>query len=249
VAKRWPDFSIEQNIWKRGFEIIIGVDEVGRGAFAGPVVAGACALKIKNYESRIKNQGEKITNSLDSILKLGINDSKKLTPKRREKLAPEIKKYFYWAVGEGSVAAINGYGIKKATEIAMRQAIIRLFFQVASHISSPVKKLLTQEVILRMKPYLILDAFHIKYVPIVGLRCQQAIIGGDGKSVSIAASSIVAKVYRDNLMRNLCKDSLKRYRWDENKGYGTADHREAIKSFGITKFHRKQFVASWMKGK
>lgn len=233
MVKRWPDFSIEQNIWKRGFEIVIGVDEVGRGAFAGPVVAGAAAIKAGQ--------------ALENIMKLGINDSKKLTPERREKLAPEIKKYFYCAVGEGSVAAINGYGIKKATEIAMRQAVIRLFFQVASHISSPVKKLLASEVILRMKPYLILDAFHIKYVPVVGLKCQQAIIGGDGKSVSIAASSIIAKVYRDNLMRNLCKDSLEKYRWDENKGYGTVDHREAIKSFGITKFHRKQFVASWIK--
>ncbi|PIR08683.1 hypothetical protein COV53_01755, partial [Candidatus Gottesmanbacteria bacterium CG11_big_fil_rev_8_21_14_0_20_37_11] len=236
-----PDLSFEKKLWDRGYSLIIGVDEVGRGSLAGPVVAGACALRIENHESRIMdrdfdNKNEKDNNIHDScfmipdsILKLGINDSKKLSKKRREEIDPEIKKYFYWAVGEADVGVINRFGIKPATEKAMRQAIIKLLYQVLDTEDKITSKTaLSRTAIENMRPFLLLDAFQVKYIPIIGLACQQAIVKGDEKSITIAAASVVAKVYRDNLMRNLSVENPD-YGWAKNKGYGTKDHILAIR--------------------
>jgi ribonuclease HII len=183
-----PDFSFEKKYWRIGYYPVIGVDEVGRGAFAGPLIAAAAAMKIFNFQFLIFNEREKIINE---ILKLGINDSKKLSPKKRKKLEKIVKKYFYTGIGESSVSEINRLGIVKATEKAMRRAL-RL---VA----------LAQGKQLKGKRFVLIDAFHVKYIPGVGLRNQKAIVHGDSKSISIAAASIIAKVYRDSLMRRLSK--------------------------------------------
>jgi ribonuclease HII len=239
-----PDFSFEKKYWKKGYRIIIGVDEVGRGAFAGPVVAGAAALRIQNFLQFTKIthvhkcdefEKKKLNELIKYVLTCGINDSKKLSPKKREKLIPEIKKYFYFGIGSSSVSEINRLGIVKATQRAMRRAIKALIARsTKSKVPNP-----------KQTSFVLIDAFHVKYIPGVGLKHQKAIIHGDGRCVSIAAASILAKVYRDKLMVKL-SNGYKRYHWRENKGYGTAKHRQAIKRYGITRLHRKQFVKRWI---
>ena len=205
-----PNFSFERKLWEKGYKVIAGVDEVGRGAFAGPVVAGAVVF-APNFRFR----------ALDS--KLRINDSKKLTPKQREKAEIWIKENaLCWGIGEASVGQINRLGIKKASEIAFRKAISKT------------------------KPdFLLIDAFYIPYVKGLRRRNQLAIVNGDEKSFSIAAASIIAKVYRDGLMRKLGQ-RYARYHWGDNKGYGTKKHQAALKRYGVTKLHRKLFVRSFV---
>lgn len=201
-----PSFINENKLWGK-FPVVIGIDEVGRGALAGPLV-GAAVVFAPN---------KTIPDSVN------INDSKKLSSKQRKIAATWIKKNcLAWGIGESSVSFINKYGIVKATHTAFRKAInmIRLL----------------------QNKYLLVDAFYIKYVRGIGLRNQKAIIKGDEKSYSIAAASIIAKVYRDNLMKRLSKD-LQKYGWNTNVGYGTKRHILAIRIYGPTKHHRLAFIS------
>ncbi|MBI4990675.1 ribonuclease HII [Candidatus Gottesmanbacteria bacterium] len=249
-----PDLKYEKKYWKQGYQLVVGIDEVGRGAFAGPVAAAAAALRIQNSPRftkimHVHKYGESEKKKLDELIKyvltFGIDDSKKLSPKRRKELAKVIKKYFCYGIGQASVAEINRLGIVKATERAMRRAIKQLIAQ------NPKSKIPSSKQIQnpnfqnpKQTAFVLVDAFHVKYIPGVGLKNQKGIIHGDSKSISIASASILAKVYRDNLMQKL---SLKyrKYHWEENKGYGTEKHREAIKRYGITRHHRQKFVEKW----
>lgn len=211
-----PDFVYERSLWQKGIKLVAGCDEVGRGCFAGPVVAG-CVVFSPNTIYTLQGA---------SLKGVKINDSKKLTPSQRTKAAVWIKRNaLSWGIGETSAALINKIGIVKATNRAFRLAVRNTNSKIG---------------------YLLIDAFYIPFV--IGLRRknQKAIIKGDEKSVSIAAASIIAKVYRDNLMATLSKNH-KVYGWEENKGYGTKKHREAIKKYGLTKYHRKQFVETYIK--
>lgn len=209
--KKFPNFSYEKRVWKKGFKFVAGADEVGRGAFAGPVVAAAVVWPSRNGRT---------LEALEKIGQIGINDSKKLSAKKREELAGFIKKNCHaWGVGEASVATINKLGIVKATQIAFRKAL---------------QKCGTVD-------FLLVDAFYVRYARGLRRKNQLAIIKGDGKSISIASASIVAKVYRDNLMVTLGKKH-KDYAWHKNAGYGTKEHQEAIKKHGLTRLHRKMFV-------
>lgn len=153
-----------------------------------------------------------------------IDDSKKLSPKVRQLSCEWIKHAALgWGVGSASVATINRVGIVKATRIAIRRAIVN-----ARQSGTPIH-------------YLLLDAFYVPFVVDVRVRKQKAIIGGDGKSISIAAASIVAKVERDNYMAQLA-NKYPAYGWEINKGYGTQQHIRAIKHHGLTRHHRKLFV-------
>ena len=156
-----------------------------------------------------------------------INDSKKLSPKRREIADKWIRKNaLAFGIGSASVAQINKVGIKKASEIAFRKAIKNCGVEI---------------------DYLLIDAFFIPYVKGLRRKNQKPIIKGDTKSVSIAAASIIAKVYRDKLMMDLGKKSkYRKYKWVKNKGYGTLEHRNAIKKYGLTRQHRKKFVETWI---
>lgn len=188
--------------------MIAGVDEVGRGCFAGPVVAGCVAFwQIPNN--------------------IKINDSKKLNPKQRERAAFWIKRNaLCYGIGKASVAEINKLGIKKASEIAFRRAIKNCNKRI---------------------DYLLIDAFYIPYIKGLRRKNQKPIIKGDNKSVSIAAASIIAKVYRDKLMTKLAQNpKYKKYNWDKNKGYGTLAHRKAIQNNGISRMHRKKFVETFL---
>ncbi len=209
-----PNFNFESELWKSGLKFVGGCDEVGRGCFAGPVVASvvvfASDLRFKNNDSRIK-----------------INDSKQLTPKQREVADIWIKENaIAYGIGEVSVIEINKLGIVKATRIAMRKAVKATKIKI---------------------DHLLIDAFYLPNAKGLSIKKQTAIIKGDTLSVSIAAASILAKVYRDNLMNEI--GSLREYsayNWHKNKGYGTLHHRKTILKLGITKYHRTQFVNTFL---
>lgn len=213
MESKGPTLWHERRAMGRGYRAVIGVDEVGRGALAGPVVAGAVA----------------ISNSQLAIFKnIGIDDSKRLRPRTREWLAKVIKKNAVWGIGEIGVAKINKLGIARAVAMAMRSAVKRVRDSSAN-----------------ARNYVLVDAFHVKYVPGVGLKNQKAIVKGDQKSLSIAAASIIAKVYRDKLMYKLYKN-YKSYSWGKNKGYGTKEHLAAIGKFGVSRLHRLAFVKKFL---
>lgn len=181
---------------------VCGIDEVGRGPFAGPVVAGAVILP-KDCDI------------------LYINDSKKLSEKKREELYEEImEKAVAVQVGYASPARIDEINILQATYEAMREAVANL----------------------KVTPQLLLnDAVTIPEIEIP----QVPIIKGDAKSVSIAAASIVAKVTRDRMMEEYDK-LMPEYGFASNKGYGSQSHIEALKKFGPTPIHRASFIKNFI---
>ncbi|MDP3955479.1 MAG: ribonuclease HII [bacterium] len=233
--QRLPDFSYEKKLWRQGYEIIIGIDEVGRGSFAGPVVAAAVAWPPK---FKIENLKLKIGEDLE------INDSKQLKPKEREKLSVIIKEEaLAWDITEVGVSVINRIGIGKATEKAMRKAIADIAKLLIANCS---KKQSTINYKQSNNMFVLVDGFHVKYLRGIGLKNQKGVIHGDQKSISIAAASILAKVHRDKLMQSLSKQSkYKKYGWEKNKGYGTKEHQNAILKYGLTRLHRKAFVKTW----
>ena len=180
-------------------ELIVGIDEVGRGPLAGPVVAAAVILPPQ-------------------VELFGLKDSKKLNSQKREVLYQEIQEAAL-AIGVGIVDAqrIDEINILQATFEAMRQAL--------SQISTDYKCILVD---------------GNKEIPHVK-SMQHAIIGGDNKSASIAAASVVAKVTRDRMMEKYA-EIYEGYDWENNKGYGSSKHYDAIRSQGITPLHRKSFL-------
>ena len=184
------------------YAAICGIDEVGRGPFAGPVMAGAVILP-KNCDI------------------LYINDSKKLSAKKREELSAEIKeKAVAWAVGRIEPGRIDEINILQATYEAMRLAINNL----------------------SVKPDILLnDAVTI---PSVDIK-QVSIIKGDAKSLSIAAASIIAKVARDAVMDEYAL-RYPQYDFISNKGYGTPKHIAALREFGPTPIHRRSFIGKYI---
>lgn len=195
----FPTLDLEKGLWNSGFTHVCGLDEVGRGCFAGPVAVGAVIFPQ------------------DVLLPKGVADSKLLNPKQREGLAGQIKDIaLAWAVAAVGVSHINKVGIGKATQIAFRKAIRLLSVQA---------------------DYILIDAFCIKHL---NRRRQKAVKDGDKICASISAASIIAKVYRDELMKKLHKKYPK-YGFAKHKGYGTKQHQEAIKTYGLSKVHRKSF--------
>ncbi|KIO59028.1 Ribonuclease HII [Caldibacillus thermoamylovorans] len=187
----------EKEAQKQGFQYVAGIDEVGRGPLAGPVVAAAVILP-------------------ENIFISGINDSKKLSSKKREQLYQEIKNEAL-AIGIGVVGAdvIDEINIYQATKKAMNIAINQLSI---------------------FPDFLLIDAMKID-TPIT----QRSLIKGDSLSVSIASASIIAKVYRDRLMMEYSK-KYPEYQFEKNAGYGTREHIQAIRKFGLTPIHRKTFA-------
>jgi ribonuclease HII len=183
----------ERDARQHGWQRIAGLDEAGRGSLFGPVVAAAVIL---NPRRRI----------------VGLDDSKKLTPDRRQELAPRIREYaLAWAVAEIEASRIDAWNIYQASRQAMMAAVSQLF---------------------PLPDYLLLDAMEID-LPIE----QKALIHGDARSVSIAAASILAKVERDQRMQDY--DQLyPQYGLAQNKGYGTPDHLEALQRHGPSPLHR-----------
>jgi ribonuclease HII len=193
--------QLEDELMSQGFQFIAGIDEVGRGPLAGPVVAAAV---IMPKESCI----------------LGMEDSKKLSEKTREKLNLKIRKEAI-AIGIGQVEPqiIDQINILEATKLAMNNAVEQL------HPSPDL---------------LLIDAVQLPSdIPV------KAMIHGDERCYSIGAASIVAKVYRDNLMKEYAKQ-FPQYGFESNKGYGSAEHIAAIRRFGATPIHRKTFIKNFV---
>ena len=183
--------------------IEVGIDEVGRGCIFGPVFASIVVISAEN-------------NHL--LKKIGVDDSKKLSEKKRNSLLPKILKLSKdWGIGQSSVREIDRYGIRHATELSMVRAINKLKL-------TPSK--------IYIDGNLPLTLWHGE---------QENIIKGDSKLTSISAASILAKVKRDALMIRL-EEKYKGYVLYKNKGYGTSDHFLSIKQFGITNMHRKSFL-------
>lgn len=190
--------QFEREALEKGYQVIAGIDEVGRGPLAGPVVAAAVILP-NNCEL------------------LEVNDSKKLSEKKRDDLFTTICETAV-AVGIGIVdeQMIDQVNIYQATKLAMKEAIEKLSFT---------------------PDYLLLDAMKLEDVAIA----QESIIKGDAKSVSIAAASIVAKVTRDRIMTEYAKQ-YPGYGFEKNAGYGTKEHLAGLNSFGPCAIHRKSFA-------
>jgi len=176
---------------------IIGVDEVGRGPLAGPVISAAIVLNK-----------EKIPE--------GINDSKKLSKKKREVINEELISQHKFAIGIASVEEIDKINILQASLLAMKRAVLNLNIKPQSILVDGNK----------------LPDLEYNMYPI---------IKGDSKSISIAAASIIAKVYRDKLMQDLSLQ-YPGYYWEKNSGYGTKQHLLALDNLGVTPIHRKSFA-------
>lgn len=213
------DLSVEQKYIKRGYDFVIGVDEAGRGPLAGPVVAVATTV-VKSEKGKVKSNF-----SLEEDL-LKVKDSKKITPKGRDKLFelltnnPNIK----YGVGIVPAKIIDEKNILQATLMAMQEAI---------------KDLAQKEPRMNLQNSVILiDGRDI----VEGLDFDQhSIINGDNKVWSIAAASIIAKVSRDRLMQKY-HEQYPQYCFDKHKGYGTKLHYEMIAKNGSCKIHRKSFL-------
>ena len=190
----------ERECYQKGYHIVAGIDEVGRGPLAGPVVTAAVILP-ENCKIEY------------------VNDSKKLSERKREELYHKIcEKAISYSIGVVSAERIDSINILQATYEAMKQAIYHLSV-------SP--------------EFILVDALRIPDITIN----QRGIIGGDGKNISIAAASIVAKVTRDNMMKEFSK-LYPQYAFEKNKGYGSKEHIDAIKKYGICPIHRKTFITN-----
>ncbi len=202
--------------------LLIGVDEVGRGALAGPVIACAFCWKDKFKKGLLDN-----TQDYDKLLAL--NDSKQISKLKREELFLLLIKYGHFGIGYGSVLEIEKLNILNATFLAMKRAYEKLILKI------DLKK---------KETYLLIDGN--KFNPYINSR-QSFVIGGDSKSSVIAGASIIAKVYRDDLMKRLSShEKFKAYDWGKNSAYGTASHRRTIQSKGLSPLHRKLFVRKIM---
>lgn len=190
--------ELEESLWARGCTCVAGVDEVGRGPLAGPVVAAAVVLNRASIPE-------------------GLNDSKKLTAKRRDLLTPLLRQSAQVGLGVASVEEIDALNILQASLLAMRRAVADL----------PV-----------VPDHLLIDGNRLP----VDLPCPATpVVSGDGRSPSIAAASIVAKTWRDNVMKEAATQ-FPGYGWETNAGYPTKCHKSALRDLGVTPYHRRSFA-------
>ena len=211
-----PTFTIEKKLWQEEY-IVIGIDEVGRGALAGPLTVGAACFKPSFMDTSWKK-----------IQKLGINDSKVLSPTKREVLTPMIQRQaLAYATASCTVDDINSKGVTKAT-CDIFNDVVQMVIKALPHNS---------------KIFVLVDGIICPTIQNLNKNYIKTIIDGDAKSISIAAASIIAKVDRDSQMAHLAK-SFSQYNWDKNKGYGTKYHILGLRSHGANYLHRKIFIDS-----
>ena len=192
------DYTIENQLHEEGFSVVCGIDEAGRGPLCGPVFAAACILP-------------------DGLVLQGLDDSKKLTPKKRDKLFDLIcENAIAYCIASASVEEIDEMNILEADLLAMRRAIDGLSVKA---------------------DFALIDGNIARGFQIPA----RAVIGGDAKSPSIAAASILAKVARDRDCINL-DAQYPQYGIAKHKGYGTKQHMDALRTYGPSSIHRKQFI-------
>lgn len=195
MGEQMPDLRHERKLGG----IIAGVDEVGRGPLAGPVLAAAVILPQR----------------LPRRLRAELDDSKKLSPNKRQELYAGVTDCAVWAVGMASVEEIDRLNILRASLLAMSRAVDGLGTTIDCALVDGNQK------------------------PVLACRVE-CLIGGDGLSLSIAAASVVAKVTRDRMMADYALQ-YPGYGWETNMGYGTREHRAALRRLGPTPLHRKSF--------
>ena len=190
----------ERALQENGYALVAGVDEVGRGPLAGPVVCAAVIMPLDEQD-----------------IIAGIDDSKKLSAKKREMLAEKIKeKALCYTIVEVDEKRIDDINILEATKEGMKKALLTLE---------------------KTPDFVLTDGNMTLDIPFK----QKSIVSGDALSYSIGAASILAKVYRDNLMDEYAK-TYPVYAFEKNKGYGTAVHIAAIKEYGLCPIHRRTFT-------
>ena len=193
-----PDYSIENSLHEKGYRVVCGIDEAGRGPLCGPVYAAACILP-------------------DGLVIEGLNDSKKLTAKKREKLFDIIcKEAIAYCIASASVEEIDEMNILEADLLAMRRAIDGLAVKA---------------------DFAIIDGNVARDFQIPAM----AVIKGDATSMSIAAASVLAKVARDRVCEELDRQ-YPEYLIAKHKGYGTKEHMDALRKYGPSPIHRKKFI-------
>lgn len=204
-----PTLDFEFSCFARGAELVIGIDEVGRGAIAGPVAVGVHAISVGTLS-----------------FPDGLRDSKLLSEKKREALAPLLRAWGQGSVGYASAAEIDERGITWALGEAGRRGLLRL------HESGlPIAEAL-----------ILVDGSHDWLTPVLRAPLTvQTMVGGDRACASVAAASVHAKVERDAIMR-AAHETSPHYAWASNKGYGAKAHYEGIASHGLTELHRKTWI-------
>jgi len=218
-----PTLEFEQALWKDGFARIAGIDEAGRGAWAGPVAAATVILPPDPSQTRTVRPG---AHGIDLN---GVRDSKLMTALARETWAPRIKDTaLAWGVGFASAEEIDALGILPATKLAATRALEAL---IPDHL---IPNYL-------LPNYLFPDYLLTDYLlfPEIDLP-QTALIKGDQRSLSVAAASVLAKTARDAQMREL-DGQYPGYGFGRHKGYGTRIHQDAIRQMGTCAIHRKSF--------
>jgi ribonuclease HII len=210
-------------------DVVIGFDEVGLGAFAGPITVG-CFL----YNPFISAEAiDQLCSNYPSVMRT--RDSKKLSAGARELISSELIRagtelgIFDWALGSASAAEINEVGVTRAHDMATGRALDSLIGRTGLDISSAL---------------IIEDGNKID--PRLKKQTAIAVVKGDDLSFAVGAASIIAKVYRDTIMNDLAK-GMANYNWGSNKGYGSPDHRAAIGKFGITPEHRVKYCRNYIK--
>ena len=192
------DYTYEHNAYLRGFTAVCGIDEAGRGPLAGPVCAAAVLLP-------------------EGLVIDGLNDSKKLSEKKRELLFPVIQENaLAFGIGFADEKEIDEINILQTTFLAMRRAF---------------------DAMQRRCDYVLVDGNRMPPMPVPG----ETVVKGDAKSPSIAAASILAKVSRDRVMLEYAKQ-YPEYQFEKHKGYGTKAHVEALHAFGPSPIHRRTFL-------
>ncbi len=205
-APKGPSADLERRLLSEGYSLVAGVDEVGRGALAGPVMAAAAVLH----------------QPFDRFEGLGIQDSKLVSPGKREELCARLSvELLSWSLGAASVEEIHFLGIRHATLLAMRRAI---------------------ESLSTIPDLILVDGRDT--IPDLGIP-QRAVPSGDRTILSISAASIIAKVHRDREMVLLAQD-CKGYDFSQNKGYGTEAHRAGLIKLGISSNHRIKFCRTFL---
>lgn len=217
---------------RSNFDIVIGCDEVGRGCLAGPVMVGACAFSVPSVLSK----------AAGSLFPAGLKDSKMLSEKKREQLVDPVQEWCdTYAVGSSTNREIDRQGIMAALGTAAARAIRHILETVgypcreaAVILDGPhdyITPVITPTIEAGSAAYPVISGCGIEVFPVVK---------GDQKCISVAGASVIAKVTRDRYMVGLasCHPEWEAYAWQKNKGYGSAEHRRAIRLYGATPYHR-----------
>ena len=221
-----PNLTLEiQNLKKGEYDFFIGVDEVGRGSWAGPIVACSCWIKPESFDK----------------LPLNINDSKKLTEKQRDEIYKKIKECILFGVSVATNKEIELYGLAISNYLAIKRSLYCLL----KYISVNFKEKYDYKFFVLIDGNIVPDfdlVNNINKSNILPLpkHSIKSLTKGDQKVLSISLASIIAKVTRDSLMKNYDK-LFPEYKFSDNKGYGTKFHQYKIEENGICEIHRKNF--------